>query len=405
MYDFLTLDDVEVAGKTVFLRVDINSPIDPNTMRILDASRIQAIIPTVESLREARVIIGAHQSRPGRYDFTSLESHGKVLQMYLERKIQYTDDIVGEEAQRLMKGLKPGDILLLNNVRMLEEENRQAPPEELRNTRLVRTLSKYVDLFVNDAFAAAHRSQASLVGLSTVVPMVAGRLMEKELQALNHVLVDPARPSVYVLGGVKVEDRIPVIKRVLGDDVADTVLLGGLVADWFHMAQGRLGNRLGELDEEGEKRVEECRRLLEEFGDRIQLPVDVALDVKGERVEVLIERITEERNIYDIGLNTLARYSKVLQQAQTAVAEGPLGMFERRGFDIGTKEVLRCLAKAPGYKVIGGGHMGAMAYMLGIQGQIDHISTGGGAMLSLLAGERLPVVEALEASKACFRGT
>jgi len=135
MYDFLTLDDVEVAGKTVFLRVDINSPIDPNTMRILDASRIQAIIPTVESLREARVIIGAHQSRPGRYDFTSLESHGKVLQMYLERKIQYTDDIVGEEAQRLMKGLKPGDILLLNNVRMLEEENRQAPPEELRNTR------------------------------------------------------------------------------------------------------------------------------------------------------------------------------------------------------------------------------------------------------------------------------
>ncbi|RLI01562.1 phosphoglycerate kinase, partial [Candidatus Bathyarchaeota archaeon] len=188
VYDFLTLDDVDLTGKTVFLRADINSPLDPNSKRILDATRIQAVIPTVRSLKDTKLIIGAHQSRPGKYDFTSLESHSKVLQMYLERPVKYTNDIVGEEAQKEIKALKKGDVLVLNNVRMMEEENKKAPVEELRDTELVQTLSKYVDYFVNDAFAAAHRSQASLVGLSNVVPMLAGRLMEQELRALNRVL-------------------------------------------------------------------------------------------------------------------------------------------------------------------------------------------------------------------------
>ncbi|MCB2171863.1 phosphoglycerate kinase [archaeon] len=399
VYDFLTLDDVDLTGKTVFLRADINSPLDPNSKRILDATRIQAVIPTVRSLKDTKLIIGAHQSRPGKYDFTSLESHSKVLQMYLERPVKYTNDIVGEEAQKEIKALKKGDVLVLNNVRMMEEENKKAPVEELRDTELVQTLSKYVDYFVNDAFAAAHRSQASLVGLSNVVPMLAGRLMEQELRALNRVLDKPERPSVYLLGGAKVDDRIPVIDRVLRDDIADKILIGGLVADSFQMARGKMKKRYEELNEEELKQVDVCKNILDKYPNQIQLPMDVALDVKGERVEVFIDRITEEKNIYDIGLNTIAQYCSTIEKSETVVAEGPLGMFERRGFDIGTKELLRCMARCKGFTVVGGGHMGAMASMLGINDQMSHVSTGGGAMLSMLAGETLPVVAALEGSK------
>lgn len=399
VYDFLTLDDVDLTGKTVFLRADINSPLDPNSKRILDATRIQAVIPTVRSLKDTKLIIGAHQSRPGKYDFTSLESHSKVLQMYLERPVKYTNDIVGEEAQKEIKALKKGDVLVLNNVRMMEEENKKAPVEELRDTELVQTLSKYVDYFVNDAFAAAHRSQASLVGLSNVVPMLAGRLMEQELRALNRVLDKPERPSVYLLGGAKVDDRIPVIDRVLRDDIADKILIGGLVADSFQMARGKMKKRYEELNEEELIQVDVCKNILDKYPNQIQLPMDVALDVKGERVEVFIDRITEEKNIYDIGLNTIAQYCSTIEKSETVVAEGPLGMFERRGFDIGTKELLRCMARCKGFTVVGGGHMGAMASMLGINDQMSHVSTGGGAMLSMLAGEILPVVAALEASK------
>ena len=399
MYDFLTLDDLDVSGKTVFLRADINSPLDPASKRILDATRIEAITPTVRSLSEAKLIIGAHQSRPGKYDFTSLESHSKVLQMYLEKPVKYTDDIIGEEALDLIKGLRDGEVLMLNNVRMREEENLRASVEELQSTEFVKTMSQYVDIFVNDAFAAAHRSQASLVGLSVNCPMAAGRLMESELSALNTVLSDPARPSVYVLGGVKVEDRIPVIDRVLQDEIVDSILIGGLVADSFQMAKGHMGIRYEELDEADKEQVEVCRKLLDEYPGKIHLPMDVALDVKGERVEVFIGSITEEKNIYDIGLNTIAQFSSVINKAGTVVAEGPLGMFERRGFDIGTKELLRCMARCKGYTVVGGGHMGGMTAMLGIRDEMSHVSTGGGAMLSMIAGETLPVVVALERSK------
>lgn len=403
VYDFLTLEDVDVVGKTVFLRVDINAPLDPASKRILDASRIQAVAPTIKDLKGAKVVVGAHQSRPGRYDFTNLELHAKVLQMYLEQQeVKYTDDIIGKEAQRMIKELQPGQVLVLNNVRMLDEENKEAPMEKLAQTEFVKTMTPLADLFVNDAFAAAHRSQPSLVGLCATLPTVAGRLMEAELRALNRVLDNPARPSVYLLGGAKVEDRIPVISRVLRDDVADSILIGGLIRDSFHMARGGMRKRYEQLDEDGLKQVEEAQAIMDKYPGKITLPVDVALDVNRERVEVMAERLTDETNIYDIGLNAIAQFSHRIMNSGTVVAEGPLGMFERRGFDIGTKELLRCMARCGGYTVVGGGHMGGMASMLGITGEMSHVSTGGGAMLSMLAGESLPVIEGLEKSKQRF---
>jgi len=399
VYDFLTLDDVDVEDKTVFLRVDINSPLDPNSKRILDDSRIKSTADTLRDLRGAKVVLGAHQSRPGRYDFTSLELHTRILQMYHSGRVTFVDDVIGPRAQAAIRGLKTGEVLVLDNLRMVPDENESMPPEELVKTELVRTLAPLFDLTVNDAFAAGHRSQPSLVGFGEVVPMVAGRLMQRELEALNRAVDDPERPNVFVLGGAKVEDRLPVMRRVLRDGIADRILIGGLVHESFQMARGRMARRLEGLSDEGRGQLGEAREMIGLYGDRIDLPVDVALDVNGERVEVGVERLTDETNIYDVGLNTIARFCDQVKRAGTVVAEGPMGMFERRGFDTGTKELLRAMAYCDGFTLVGGGHLGGMASMMDLEGRMGHVSTGGGAMLMLLAGEPMPVIDALERAK------
>ncbi len=399
MFDFLTLNDVDVKGKRVFLRVDINSPLDPASKRILDDARIRATEASLRDLREAKVVLGAHQSRPGKYDFTNLEAHTRVLQMYHNGGVRFVEDIDGPKALEAIKALKTGEVLVLNNLRMHKDENLDAPPEKLAETGLVKTLAPCFDLCVNDAFAAAHRGSASLTAFGEVMPMVAGRLMEKELTALNKVIYNPARPTVYLLGGAKVDDRIPVINRVLKDKIADHILIGGLIRDSFYMAEGGSPERFSTLKEEDKKLVTQAGEILKKYKKNIELPIDVALDTKGGRIEVLTGQITDETNIYDIGLNTVAKFSKFIREAGTVVAEGPLGMFERRGFDVGTKELLRVMSEANGYTVVGGGHLGGLASMLGIDGSMKHVSTGGGAMLSLLAGEELPVIEAMAKAK------
>jgi phosphoglycerate kinase len=398
VFDFLTLDDLETAGMTVFLRVDINSPLDPVSKRILNDSRIKATVDTLNDLCDARVVLGAHQSRPGKYDFTSLELHARVLQMYLNSRIRFVEDTIGEEAQKAIEGLGSGEVLVLDNLRMVEEENRQGSPGEVAETEMVKTLSPFFDVAVNDAFAAAHRSQPSLVGFGEVMPMAAGRLMERELRAVDRVVEDPERPCVFILGGVKVEDRIPVIRRVLRDGIADKVLVGGLVRDAFHLARGHNPHRLEGLPDSERALVGEAGELLDEYGGMIETPVDVALDVKGERVEIQVGSLTDERP-YDIGLNTLARYCDEIKRAGTVVAEGPMGMFERRLFNTGTKEVLRAMAECEGFTLVGGGHLGGLASMMDVDWRMGHVSTGGGAMLTLLAGGRMPVVDALERAK------
>ena len=404
-HEFLTLDDVETEGKGVFLRVDVNSAIDPTTKRIIDDSRIKAVAPTLRSLSKARVVIGAHQSRPGEYDFTSLEPHTRVLQMYTDRAVRFVDDVIGPKALKAIDELKVGEILVIDNLRLLKEENKQAPPEELARTELVQKLAPHFDLVVNDAFAAVHRSQPSLVGFGEVLPMVAGRLMESELVALERIVEKPKRPCVFVLGGAKVEDRIPVIRRILADGIADKVLVGGVINNIFLMAKGYLTQRLEMESEEVRKQVAEAKEYLDRYTGKIEMTVDVALDVKkGGRVEVGAEKLTEQTDIYDVGLNTIARYREIIKNAGTVVAEGPLGMFERRGFDIGTREVLDVMTRTKAYTVLGGGHLGSLAAIMGIEDKISYISTGGGAFLSFLAGEKLPVIEALKRSKKRLKG-
>jgi phosphoglycerate kinase len=394
-----TLDRVEVKGKTVLLRVDVNSPLDPRTGEILEDSRMRECAPTLRELAEkgARVVVLAHQGRPGDEDFARLEKHAARLSQILGLPVRYVPDVLGPAAKEAVKALKPGEVLLLENVRFCAEESLSGTPEQMAKTFLVRELSSLADLYVNDAFGAAHRGQPSLVGFGAVLPTYAGRLMERELRGLGRAR-EPERPCVYVLGGGKSKDSLAMIENVLSKGIADLILTGGLVAQLFLSASGRdLGGpneRI--LKEKGfEKERERARKLLSVHGEKIRLPVDLAVEKGGRREEVEASSLPVEFPVKDVGSRTIREYSELIRKARTVVANGPLGVFEQEGFERGTVEVLRAMADSEAYTIIGGGHMVAAAEKAGVLSRIRHVSTGGGACISFLAGEPMPVVELL----------
>jgi len=404
-YDFLTLDDVETSGKRVFLRVDINVPLDPSTHEILDDTRIRAVCPTLEELKGARVVLGSHQSRPGKDDFTSLEPHTKLLERYCSQQVRIVDDVLGPQARQEISKVRPGEVLVLDNLRFCAEENIDDKPEKLAKTHLVKRLSPLFEVYVNDAFATAHRSQPSIVGLSEVLPSAAGRLMEKEVGAVSTLLLEPKRPCVYVLGGSKVEDKVPVMEHILSRDKADRILLGGVPAKLFLRALDRKVT-FDEREVSGyESFLETARNLVGKYRDRIVVPVDLAFEEKGKRTDRRVDSTLPQEPTLDIGKETVEKYSKVVRGAATVVANGPLGVFETNGFDLGTKSILESMALINGYTVIGGGHLVGLATIHGIEDKFSHVSTAGGAMLSLLAGQTLPGVDALVRAAKRTRGS
>ncbi len=393
--DFLTLDDFDVKGKAIFVRVDINSPIDPISHQILDDSRIKSTLETLECLARSRVVIGSHQSRPGKGDFTSLEIHSKILGKYCSQQVKFVADVIGPHAVDEIKGLREGEILVLDNLRMCAEEVIEAQPEKLAKTHFVTRLAPLFDLYLNDAFAAAHRSQPSLAGLPEVLPSAAGKLMERELRSLNVLLGEPERPCLYILGGAKVEDKIPVMEHILEGGKADKILMGGVPAKVFLKASGF---RLSPDDEkemiELDDYVKRATAILSQYRDVVELPMDVAIETNRAREEYTLDGMNRGTAL-DVGAKTLAKYAAEVRKARTIVANGPLGVFERNGFDHGTRTILQQISETDAYTVIGGGHLAGLASLLGIQERFSHVSTAGGAMLSLLAGEKLPAVEAL----------
>ena len=401
--EFPTLDDADVLGKTVLVRVDINSPIDPKTGEILDDTRIQECAPTLKELsqKDAKVVVLAHQGRPGSEDFTTLEKHAKKLSGALELEVKYIADVFRPSARQAIKSMKPGEVLLLENVRFCDEESLTRPAEELAKTNLVRSLAELVDVYVNDAFAAAHRSQPSLVGFAVLLPTFAGRLMERELKGLGKAL-SPERPCIYVLGGAKVDDSLRIIENVLGRKIADGVLTGGLVGQTFLAAAGRdIGkSNLNLLLEKGfEKEIERAKKLLATHGEKIKIPADVVVDDRGRPKELALGQFPTELPMCDIGSRTVGGYSSKIGGAKTVVANGPLGVFENPMFARGTFEILKAMARSKAFTVIGGGHMVAAARAVDVIGEIKHVSTGGGACISFLSGEKLPVVEMLMRAK------
>jgi len=385
-----TMDDFDFSGKTVLLRADINSPLDPETMEIIDTSRIKRVVPTIKEIldKNGKVVILAHQGRPGGWDFTGLEKHAEVLSHEMGDefggKVKYVDDIYGEKARNAIKALGEGDVLVLDNVRKFEGERDKKTAEEHSRSVLVQSLAPLADIFVNDAFAAAHRSQCSLVGFIPVMPSCAGRLMEKEVKTLSKIMEKPERPCIFIFGGAKYSNAIKVIKNLLERGVADKILLGGVP-----------GNVFAGLVEASEEEKAEIEEIMERFGDKLILPVDVAVDDGGRR-EVDVDNVGKENNIKDIGEKTMEVFGREIKNASTVLLSGPMGVFENKEFEEGTKRIIEAMAYSDAFSVIGGGHTVAAAGKLGVADSISYVSTGGGSLERFLMGKKLPVIEALE---------
>ncbi len=395
-FDFLTLDDLNLVGKTVFVRADFNVPIDPASGLILDETRIRSIKETLQSLTKSKVVVGSHQGRPGKDDFTSLEDHSEVLRKHTTQRVHFVEDVIGPEARKAIKSLGPGEVLLLDNLRLCAEENLEEEPAKLTKTIMVRTLAPFFDAYVNDAFSAAHRSQPSIVAFPLVLPSAAGRLLERELNSLKRLIVSPEHPSTYVLGGEKVDDKLPVVENIVRNNQADRVLVGGLTATVFLKAAGkRVTSEDGKKIESLEEYIDRAKSILDKYGDRIALPTDLAYDKSGERLDTPVDTPPSAGASQDIGTETASEYGRVIERSNTVVASGPMGVFERTGFDVGSRAVLEAMASSKGFTAIGGGHLAGLASMLKLVSKFSYVSTAGGAMLSMLAGEELPAVRAL----------
>ena len=392
-----SLDELNPAGKRVLVRVDLNSPVDPATGRILGDKRIRGHTDTVRRLANsgAVVVLLSHQSRPGRDDFTTLESHSERLSRVLGRDVNYVDAVFGERVREAVESAEAGDVLLLENARFYSEEYIEMPPEEAAKTHEVRRLAPLFDAYVNDAFSAAHRSQPSLVGFPRRLPAYAGELMEREVEVLGS-LEDAPDPLVLSLGGAKVADALGVVENVAENGTADRVLLSGAVGNLFLVAEGvETGEGTTEfLREKGFlELVEDARELLDDHAALLETPVDVAVEMDGERVEVGVGELPVEQPASDIGIETIADYSATLRDAGTAVVNGPPGVYEEESFKRGTRELLSAAVEAD-YAVAGGGDTATAIDSLGVTG-FDHVSSGGGASTAMLSGDDLPGIEAL----------
>jgi len=404
MREWCTLDDIPIEGKTILLRVDFNMPLDKETLKILDTTRIKRVLPTIEELveKQAKTVIIAHQGRQGSWDFTSLQQHAEALQDLLGREVEFVDDIHGSKAQNAIKELKPSSVLMLDNVRRLPYETEKKTPEEHAKSPFVRDLSPLADVFVNDAFAAAHRAHCSLVGFTPVLPSCAGRLLEQELTTLEKVLENPEKPSIFLFGGAKFSDIIVTIDRLLRNQTADKILLTGLPANAFLKAKGyNLGEKNEKLlSEEGtDEDFKEIKHLLDDFEEYIVLPTDFAVEENGVRKEVSLEDSPVDAPLYDIGEETIKHYKEILREAKTVFLSGPCGVFEQPIFMRGTEEIFTFIANSDAFSIAGGGHTVAAIKKLGLEDKFSHISTGGGSLEKFMMGEKLPVVEALKQAK------
>ena len=392
--DKLTVRDLDASGQRVFVRVDYNVPLEDG--KITDDQRIRATLPTIRLLlsQGARVVLASHLGRPdGKVqDSLRLRPVAERLSQLLGRPVPVTGDALGQGTEDAVRRLRPGELLLLENLRFHAAEEKNDPA-------FAKALAAYADVYVNDAFGTAHRAHASTVGIAKLLPAYAGLLMEREIAMLSQVLEHPARPFAAVLGGAKVSDKIKVIDNLLTK--VQILVLGGGMANTFLLAQGRsVGKSLAEPD-----RAEDARRILAsaaEQGVEVILPVDVIVAkevTRGSEYKTLsAEKIPASWHIVDVGKQTIARMTEALAPARTVFWNGPLGVFEIPSFAAGTKAMARLLAEkaeAGATVVVGGGDSAAAVQQLGLADKMTHISTGGGASLEYLEGRELPGVTVL----------
>ena len=397
----LTLDDFSLEGKTVFLRVDMNCPIDMDTMNISGTKRIEEAIETIKALNQTKLVIASHQGRVGNGDYTGMDKHVPILENLLNKKIKYVEDVIGESAQREIKNLQDGEILLLDNLRLCAEENYEFSPEDAVKTILVKRLAPLFDLCVLDSFPSAHRSHPSIVGFPHILPACAGRIVEREVRNLDEIITVAKAPHVIVLGGSKVPDRLEAIKMLIKNGRADHILLTGLIGNVFMRAQARIKYPLG-IKREDEV-VAKAHALIGEYPDVFTTPVDVAIDKDGQRMEMDVRDIKTGDKIYDLGPKTVEHYSKIISSAGTVFISGPAGFFEKENFSYGTRRLLDAIANSMATTIVSGGHLTTALKEQGLEEKINHISTAGGALVLYLTGSKLPMIKALETAAVKYR--
>jgi len=408
-----TLDDFNLKGKTILARFDMNSPLDPKTREPIDITRIKESLPTLKELTEkgVKTVILIHQGSDIEYhNYASTEPHSRIISQLLGKPVEYIDDVCGPAAQDKIKALKNGQILMLENVRFMAEEmtlfetKLNLTPKEQAKTLVVRKLAPLADLYICDAFAAAHRSQPTLVGMEEVLPSAMGRLLEKEITSLNQLLKNPDKPCIFILGGAKIQDAFLMMSSVLENEVADLILTGGLVAHIMLLAKGiSLGKPSEGLIKKKnlEEYIDQAKDILNKFEDRIELPVDLAY-LSGGRKEVEVNNLPVEYDLMDIGSNTISKYEQIIKDAKTIFFNGPVGVFEKTETELGTKSILFAIAKSNAFSVIGGGDSITAVNKYKLANNISYISTGGGALVRFLSGEELPVIKALKKSAKKF---
>ncbi len=388
-----TIKDIDLKGKKVLVRCDFNVPLDENK-NITDNTRIVAALPTIKYLLEnnCSIILTSHLGRPKgevKPEY-SLAPVAKEISRLLEKEVIMAKDVVGEDAMSKAEALKEGEILLLENVRFHREETDNDP-------EFSKKLASMAEIFVNDAFGAAHRAHSSTVGVATYLPAVSGLLIEKELQFLGNALESPERPFVAILGGAKVSDKIGVIDSLL--EKVDTLMIGGGMAYTFFKAQGyEVGNSICEVEKL--ELAKEAMEKAKERGVKLMLPIDTKIGKEfkpdTESKTVAWTEIPEGWEGFDIGAETIEMFKEELRKAKTVVWNGPLGLFEFDQFAIGTNEIAKTLAEIDATTIIGGGDSAAAVKKAGLQDKMSHISTGGGASLEFLEGKKLPGIECLQ---------
>lgn len=388
-----TVKDIDLKGKKVFVRCDFNVPMDDN-QNITDNTRIVAALPTIKYLLEqnCKVILASHLGRPKgevKPEY-SLKPVAKELSKLLNREIIMSNDVIGDDATTKSSNLKEGEILLLENVRFHREETDNEP-------EFAKKLASMAEIFVNDAFGAAHRAHASTAGIADYIPAVSGFLIEKELTVLGNAINNPERPFVAILGGAKVSDKIGVIDSLL--DKVDTLIIGGGMAYTFFKAQGyNVGNSLCEVDKVN--LALDAMEKAKQKGVKLVLPIDTKVGKEfkpdTESKTVAWTEIPDEWEGFDIGEKTIEMFKQELKNAKTVIWNGPLGLFEFDQFAIGTNAIAKTLSELDATTIIGGGDSGAAVEKAGLADKMTHISTGGGASLEFLEGKKLPGIECLQ---------
>ncbi len=396
-----TLDNVNVKGKKVLIRVDLNASIIEN--KVQKGPRFRRHSATIKELikKQAKIIVLAHQKRKENPEYReSLQEHAKILSELLGKKVNYIDDLFGEKAIQAIKKMKTKEVILLKNTRSYKGESLKKTAKQHSRSKFVKTIAPLCDIFVEDALSVCHRSHASVVGFPYIMPCYVGRVLEKELDSIEKANKKIKRPLTLILGGAKIGDYFSLIKRYIQEEKVDYILTTGVLSLVAISVKGiEMGKQNNILKKQGLLKNE---KEIKEYLYKFSLPKDFAVEFKGKREEISIEDLPSDYQLLDIGKETIEKYKEIIKKSKTIFVKGSAGNYERKGFDLGTKEILKAVAKSKAFSIAGGGETTTAVERYKISG-INHISLSGGALLQALSGKDLPGVEVLKNKEGKLR--